>query len=327
MRVGGPDVRRSAGTDNPSMSNTSADFHDPRPILVGLDGSENAEKAMWWAVDIAVASERSVRLLASYALPVIMGIGASAGYMPPVLSSEDVHEADMKHRALLDSMKDKIVAANPSLKVEVFLEQGSPALALLKAAEDCSMIVLGTRGIGGAHALLMGSTSYAVAHRAKCPVALVPETSDRSGAGKVIAGVDGSTNAMTAANWAADLACAVRRPLELVTAWHYPYAVMAPEMGPMSAPDIEELRLAMLRDAKSLVGRVKDRIIAEHKVAPSIEVNLYEGSATDSLVESSQPSDIVVVGSRSHSVLASVLLGSTALGVAHRSKGPVVIVH
>ena len=314
------------------MSNTSGSTHpvafdDPRPVLVGLDGSENAEKAMWWAVDIAVASGRTLRLLASYALPVIMGIGASAGYMPPVLSSEDVHEADVKHRALVESMKAKVVAAHPSLVVETFLEQGSPALALLKAADDCSMIVLGTRGIGGAHALLMGSTSYAVAHRAKCPVALVPETSDRTGTGKVIVGVDGSTNAMIAANWAADLASVVHRPLELVTAWHYPYAVMAPEMGPMSAPDIEELRLAMLRDAKSLVGRVKDRIVAEHAVAPPIEVNLYEGSATDSLVDSSRPSDIVVVGSRSHSVLASVLLGSTALGVAHRSKGPVVIVH
>jgi len=314
------------------MSNTSGSTHpvtfdDPRPVLVGLDGSENAEKAMWWAVDIAVASGRTLRLLTSYALPVIMGIGASAGYMPPVLSSEDVHEADVKHRALVESMKAKVVASHPSLVVETFLEQGSPALALLKAAEDCSMIVLGTRGIGGAHALLMGSTSYAVAHRAKCPVALVPETSDRTGTGKVIVGVDGSTNAMIAANWAADLASAVHRPLELVTAWHYPYAVMAPEMGPMSAPDIEELRLAMLRDAKSLVGRVKDRIVAEHAVVPPIEVNLYEGSATDSLVDSSRPSDIVVVGSRSHSVLASVLLGSTALGVAHRSKGPVVIVH
>ena len=309
------------------MANAPTSFSAPRPILVGLDGSENAERAMWWAAEFASASGRALHLLASYSIPVIVGLGASAGYMPPVLSSEEVHEADIKHRAMLDAAKDKIAAKKPNLRVETFLEQGSPVLAILKEADQCSMIVLGTRGIGGAHALLMGSTSYAVAHRAKCPVALVPETSDLEHGGKVIVGVDGSNNAMTAANWAADLANAMHRPLEIVTAWHYPYAVMAPEMGPMSAPDIEELRLAMLRDAKSLVGRVKDRIIADHSVVPDIAVNLYEGSSTDSLVDSSQPCDVVVVGSRSHSVLASVLLGSTALGVAHRSKGPVVIVH
>lgn len=314
------------------MANPEAKFSDPRPILVGLDGSENAETALWWAVEIAYNSERALHILSSYPLPVIVGLGASAGYMPPVLGSEEVREADTEHRSLLDKAKARILAKRPDMRVETFLEQGSPVVALLRESQNCSMIVLGTRGVGGAHALLMGSTSYSIAHRAKCPVVLVPESSELTERGKVIVGVDGSTNAMNAANWAADLANALNRPLEIVTAWHYPYAVMSPEMGPISGPDIEELRLAMLRDAKSLVGRVRDRIIADHTIdglsdAPAIEMNIYEGSSTDSLIDSSQPCDVVVVGSRSHSVLASVLLGSTALGLAHRSKGPVVIVH
>ncbi|MEY3618268.1 MAG: hypothetical protein RL726_966, partial [Actinomycetota bacterium] len=36
------------------------------PILVGIDGSANAEAAMWWAVDLAVALRRPLRLLTCY---------------------------------------------------------------------------------------------------------------------------------------------------------------------------------------------------------------------------------------------------------------------
>jgi len=45
------------------------------------------------------------------------------------------------------------------------------------------------------------------------------------------------------------------------------------------------------------------------------------------LVEAARPQDILVVGARSHSVLASVMLGSVATGVAHRSHSPVIVVH
>ena len=301
--------------------------HDSRPILVGIDGSENSESAMWWAVDIAVESKRNIRLLTCYSLPAMVGLGVSAGYVGPLLTSEEIREADTKHRNALEAMKSRILATHPELEIEMFLDQGSPVMALLKASEDSSMIVIGTKGVGSGHALLMGSVSYAVAHRAECPVVLVPEDAKRTSNGSVVVGIDGSKGALDAANWALHFAEDMHRNLELITAWHYPYSAMSPEFGVMSGPDIDELRLAMLRDARKLVNRVKKHLSDDEGSRVSINAEVIEGSAADALVEHTTPQDILVVGSKSHSLIASVLLGSTAIGVAHRSKGPVVIVH
>ena len=301
--------------------------HDPRPILVGLDGSENSESAMWWAVDIAIESKRNLRLLTCYSLPAMIGLGVSAGYVGPLLSSEEIRAADEHHRTALDLMKSKVLKTHPELEIETFLDQGSPVVALLKASVDASMIVIGTKGVSSGHALLMGSVSYAIAHRAECPVVLVPETAKRTSTGRVVVGIDSSKGALDAADWALHFAEDMHRNLELISAWHYPYSAMSPEFGVMSGPDIDELRLAMLRDARKLVNRVKKHLSDDEGSRVSISAEVIEGSAADALVEHTTPQDILVVGSKSHSLIAAVLLGSTAVGVAHRSTCPVVIVH
>lgn len=299
---------------------------DSYPVLVGLDGSTNSEIAMWWAVDIAVASKRPLRLLTSYSLPVMVGLGAAAGYMGPMLTSEEIHQIDDAHRQAIEAAKAKVLAAHPDLVVETFLDQGAPATALLKASEDAAMIVLGTRGIGSAHALVLGSVSYSVAHRAKCPVVLIPESSDRTKPGRVVVGVDGSENSIQAAVWALHFAESQGRSVELVSAWHYPYAAMSPEIGMVMGPDIEELRLAMQRDARQIVQHVKERLSVDEGSRVSITTEVVEGSATEVLVQHAEPQDYLVVGSRSRSMLVSALLGGTTLALAHRSRCPIVIV-
>lgn len=300
---------------------------DSSPVLVGLDGSTNSELAMWWAADIAVASKRPLRLLTSYSLPVMVGLGAAAGYMGPMLTSEEIHQIDAAHRQAIEAAKVKVLAAHPDLVVETFLDQGSPATALLRASEDAAMIVLGTRGIGSTHALVLGSVSYSVAHRAKCPVVLIPESSDRTKPGRVVVGVDGSKNSIQAAVWALHFAESQSRSVELVSAWHYPYAAMSPEIGMVMGPDIEELRLAMQRDARHIVQHVKEQLSVDEGSRVSITTEVVEGSATEVMIAHAEPQDYLVVGSRSRSMLAAALLGGTTLALAHRSRCPIIIVH
>lgn len=297
------------------------------PVLVGIDGSANAETAMWWAVDIALASNRPLRLLTCYSLPVMVGLGAAAGYMGPMLTSEEIREIDAANRKMLEDLKAKVLAAHSDLKVELFIDQGSPATAILKASDDAAMIVMGTRGVGSAHALVLGSVSYAVAHRAKCPVILVPETAERALGGRVVIGVDGSKSSNQAAAWGLHFAESVKRPVELVSAWQYPYAAMSPEIGMVMGPDIEELRHAMQRDARKLVEQVRMHLSVDEHSHVSITTDVVEGSATEALIDHSRTNDVLVVGSRSRSVLAAALLGGTTLALAHRSKCPVAIVH
>ena len=54
----------------------------------------------------------------------------------------------------------------PDVKVEVHIEHGRPADALVAASERASLLVVGARGRGGFGGLLLGSVSHAVLHRA-----------------------------------------------------------------------------------------------------------------------------------------------------------------
>ena len=60
------------------------------------------------------------------------------------------------------------------LQVEIEAVRGDAAPALLSAAGDAALLVVGTRGRGGFKGLLLGSVSAKVTHHAPCPVVVVP---------------------------------------------------------------------------------------------------------------------------------------------------------
>jgi nucleotide-binding universal stress UspA family protein len=51
---------------------------------------------------------------------------------------------------------------------------GLPSEALLDAAGDADMIVVGSRGAGGFKKLLMGSVASQITHHAHIPVVVIP---------------------------------------------------------------------------------------------------------------------------------------------------------
>ena len=54
--------------------------------------------------------------------------------------------------------------------VQTVLEDGDPASTIIRLAKGLhvDMLFLGSRGLGGAKSLLMGSVSHKVAHLAEC---------------------------------------------------------------------------------------------------------------------------------------------------------------
>ncbi|RPE31889.1 universal stress protein [Kitasatospora cineracea] len=65
-------------------------------------------------------------------------------------------------------------AAFPDVPVRMEVELGSPARALLAAAEYAELVVVGAHGRGALGRLVAGSVSCDVLHRAPCPVVVVP---------------------------------------------------------------------------------------------------------------------------------------------------------
>jgi nucleotide-binding universal stress UspA family protein len=74
---------------------------------------------------------------------------------------------------LLDQVVDATAAEYRDVPVERVLVRASPADALLGAARDAALVVVGGRGVGGFRGLLLGSVSQHLAHHAPCPVVVV----------------------------------------------------------------------------------------------------------------------------------------------------------
>jgi nucleotide-binding universal stress UspA family protein len=113
-------------------------------VVVGVDGSPQAAAALAWAVEDARV--RSARLTVVHA-------GARA--VPATLD------------AAVDAVDTTGVA------VERLLAADSPAPALLAAAADADLVVVGSRGRGGFREALLGSVTHHVTQHALCPVVVV----------------------------------------------------------------------------------------------------------------------------------------------------------
>ena len=72
----------------------------------------------------------------------------------------------------LDAAVAQAEALGP-LEIEAVLVEDGAAHALLAAADEADLLVLGSHGRGGLRSLLLGSVSQSVVQHAPCPVAVI----------------------------------------------------------------------------------------------------------------------------------------------------------
>lgn len=136
-------------------------------VVVGIDGSETSAKALAWAVREARARRSPLVVVHSYRNAILGAIEYSA----PVLSPDMLEQAarDSVQRALADVDTGGLVTAPQ----RIIVESGAPA-AILDAASDASVVVVGSRGMGGVKGFVLGSVSHQVTQHAPCPVVVIP---------------------------------------------------------------------------------------------------------------------------------------------------------
>ena len=127
-------------------------------IVVGVDGSENANRALEWA---AAQAERTDALLEIHA-----AYGAGYVLFPP----SEVEEAT---RRLVESATKQARHVAPQVDTRAVTDKGPPAPALIEASNGADLLVVGSRGLGGFRGLLLGSVSQQCATHAQCPVVVV----------------------------------------------------------------------------------------------------------------------------------------------------------
>lgn len=152
----------------------SATSDDAGRIVVGVDGSEGSRVALLWAADEADRRGAPLLVVHGWSPPAVAGGTFPAPY-PPV----DVWERGA--RLLVDEEVERARAAFPTLDVEGRLVCAGGAGALLEAAADAALVVVGTRGRGWVAELLLGSVGQQVTRHAECPAVVVPDGSTTDG--------------------------------------------------------------------------------------------------------------------------------------------------
>ena len=133
-------------------------------------------------------------------------------------------------------------------------------------------------------------------------------------AGTIVVGIDGSTQSIVAVKWAERYAKASGASLQLVIAWQHAMAYGQPMMFEGYHPE---------SDAQAVADKAKADLSLP---ADRVETRTAEGSAGVVLVEASAGALALVVGSRGHSGVDSLLLGSVSSYCVHHANCPVVIV-
>jgi nucleotide-binding universal stress UspA family protein len=287
------------------------------PVVVAVDGSPGSDAARRWAVADAVRRSAPLRIV-SVVPPATSEVVAPVGLPVAVVDAE---AARQPYQDLLDDALEAAVAAAPGTAVETVLADGSPADAIIDAAADAALLVVGRSGRNQALAVILGSISRAVLHHAAVPVVVVPADATAARHQTIVVGVDGSPGSDAALAWAVAEASRSGASLHIVHAWRYPYLGVragAGELVPLIHEDAQHVLDDAVARARELVGR-SDVDIFGH---------LEEHVESAGLLEVAErvSADLVVVGSRGRGGFKSLLLGSVSTVVATHAPCAVVVI-
>jgi nucleotide-binding universal stress UspA family protein len=146
-----------------------------RNVLVAVDGSENSDRALDFALDLAEKFNASVMILnVSESLAMVAVPEESVAYSGGNTAAfgKDLRKI---HDKILGRSVARAKAVKPNLAISSMLKEGDPPLEIVNAAKEggFDVIVVGHKGLGKMKEFLLGSISEKVAHLAPCPVIIV----------------------------------------------------------------------------------------------------------------------------------------------------------
>lgn len=148
----------------------------PQSILVAVDGSPAAARALGYAAELSKAIDAKLIIL-----HVVLPVGRVRQELEVLQRVE--HNEQIEYEILQETGRGIAAAAEKTAReegashIETLVEVGDdPAELILRvaSAHRAGTIVLGRRGRGMMASILLGSVSYKIAHLSKLPVLIVP---------------------------------------------------------------------------------------------------------------------------------------------------------
>ena len=280
-------------------------------ILVPLDGSDLAERALPIAETVARASGAKILLLR--VVPPATPESATRGEY-----AAEVEEAE-KYLASVAARLTK------SCGVETRLVEGDPAASIEAdvAAHRADLIAMSTHGRSGFGRWIYGSVADEVMRRAVVPVLLVPASSyatwPRDRAPRILVPLDGSGRAEDALGPASELARSLGAEILLVR-------VVEPH--PMTYGDPSAVFIDPTLEIDAARDYLKEK--AEQLRAQGFNVKTTDsfGFAVSTILDvvREQGADLIAMSTHGRSGISRFLMGSAATGIVQRSTVPILIV-
>ncbi len=140
-------------------------------ILVPLDGSDRATKALSHTVELA--KKLGARMTLMHVVPCLPPYVNTAvdrlGHAQQAIIDELMRNGKEMLEQYVSSISDK------TIQFDTFIVMGQPADEILEKAraENYDLIVVGSRGLGEIKSYIMGSVSNRVSRHASCPVLII----------------------------------------------------------------------------------------------------------------------------------------------------------
>lgn len=287
-------------------------------VVVAVDGSPASHTAVRWAANTAMKRGIPLRLASSYTMPQFL---YAEGMVPPQELFDDLQRETLKK---IDEARDIALEVAPDIKIGHAVAEGSPIDMLLEMSRSSTMVVMGSRGLGGLSGMVLGSVSGAVVSHASCPVVVVREdnnVTDANKYGPVVVGVDGSEVSRRAVEYAFEEANARKAELVAVHTW-IDTQVQAPGAG--FAVDDDHWAAVQKEKADKLeeyLGTLREQF-------PNVEVRtlITRDRPVRALTEAAEGAQLLVTGSHGRGGFKGMLLGSTSRALLQSAPCPMMVV-
>ncbi|WP_329096081.1 universal stress protein [Streptomyces sp. NBC_01439] len=286
-----------------------------RTLVVGVDGSAESLAAADWAAREAVRRDMHVHVVHAWlwqplAVPVVQNRGTEA----------------RRAREILEETEAGLTRRHPRLSLSAEVVPDVPVPALLRAAKDAEMLVLGTRGHGALAGFLLGSYGQQVIASAERPVVSVRARDGQpvfgGDEGEVVVGQQGGVQeSAEVLGFAFEAAAARKVPLRAVRAWSPP-PVYGYSPGSMWIAE-------QFGGLEPFEEDALDQALEPWRLKfPEVEVvaHVERGSAGQVLLSEASDAQLVVVGRRVRESGVGARIGSVAHAVLHHSACPVAVV-
>lgn len=294
-------------------------------ILLAVDGSVSSDRATELVSTFPLPPESVIRVVAVQQ-PFVDVLAMSWASMGDVaIDRETEEQQDARHlREAIE--RAEVALKRPALKLEGFLVRGRPASAIVDeaGAMEADLVVLGSRGHGTIATMVLGSTASEVVDHAPCPV-LVARSSTL---GSVAFADDGSKSARTAEAIVTAWPLFADRDISVVTVAEVAVPVAA-GFTPGLYDQVLESYTKSVDDAREEVA--EESTSAAHRLADAglrATPVVLEGDPAAEIVHFAieRGTGTIVMGTRGHTGLARLFLGSVARNVLLHAPCSVLIV-